>query len=83
MLGTIRSCINPQFHTLFINILIHEKDIAECVNVIKESFLTVADELGFAIDNAPRFTAFATTEDRKIKFLCSDMDKAIILIPFP
>lgn len=43
---------------------IHEKDIAECVNVIKESFLTVADELGYTIDNAPRFTAFATTENR-------------------
>ncbi|MCM1049492.1 MAG: GNAT family N-acetyltransferase [Clostridiales bacterium] len=43
---------------------IHEKDIAECVNVIKESFLTVADEFGFTVDNAPRFTAFATTEDR-------------------
>ena len=28
---------------------IHEKDIAECVNVIKESFLTVADELGYTI----------------------------------
>ena len=37
---------------------IHEKDIAECVNVIKESFLTVADELGYTVDNAPRFTAF-------------------------
>ena len=24
---------------------IHEKDIVECVNVIKESFFTVADEL--------------------------------------
>ena len=43
---------------------IHEKDIAECVNVIKESFITVADELGYTVDNAPRFTAFATTEDR-------------------
>lgn len=32
---------------------IHEKDIAECVNVIRESFLTVADELGFTVDNAP------------------------------
>lgn len=38
--------------------------ISECVNVIKESFITVADEFGFTIDNAPRFTAFATTEDR-------------------
>lgn len=43
---------------------IHEKDIAECVDVIKESFLTVADELGYTVDNAPRFTAFAVTEDR-------------------
>lgn len=43
---------------------IHESDIPECVNVIKESFLTVADELGYTVDNAPRFTAFATTEYR-------------------
>lgn len=41
-----------------------EKDIAECVNVIKKSFLTVADEFGYTIENAPRFTAFATTKDR-------------------
>ena len=37
--------------------VIHEKDIAECVNVIKESFLTVAGGLGFTVENAPRFTA--------------------------
>lgn len=43
---------------------INEKDIAECVNVIRQSFLTVADEFGFTVDNAPRFTAFATTKDR-------------------
>lgn len=43
---------------------IQEKDIAECVQVIRESFLTVAEELGFTAENAPRFTAFATTEDR-------------------
>ena len=41
-----------------------EKDIAECVKVIRESFSTVADEFGFTIENAPRFTAFATTEER-------------------
>ena len=40
------------------------KDIAECVKVIRESFLTVAEEFGFTIENAPRFTAFATTEER-------------------
>lgn len=41
-----------------------EKDIAECVNVIRDSFLTVANEFGFTAENAPRFTAFATTDDR-------------------
>ena len=41
-----------------------ENDIAECVKLIRESFSTVADEFGFTIENAPRFTAFATTEDR-------------------
>ena len=43
---------------------IKEDDIAECVDVIRRSFYTVAEELGFTIDNAPRFTAFATTQDR-------------------
>ena len=43
---------------------IAEKDIAECVKVIRESFSTVALEFGFTIENAPRFTAFATTEER-------------------
>ena len=39
-------------------------EIPECVNVIRSAFLTVADELGFTKDNAPRFTAFAIDEDR-------------------
>ena len=39
-------------------------DITECVNVIRESFLTVADDFGFTVENVPRFTAFATTEER-------------------
>ena len=43
---------------------VKEQNISECVNVIKESFLTVANEFGFTVENAPRFTAFATTEDR-------------------
>lgn len=43
---------------------VEEKDIAECVKVVKESFLTVADEFGFTEENAPRFTAFATTQER-------------------
>lgn len=43
---------------------VSERDIPECVRVIRESFITVADELGFTAENAPRFTAFATTEER-------------------
>lgn len=43
---------------------INRNDVPECVQVIKSSFLTVANEFGFTVDNAPRFTAFATTEDR-------------------
>lgn len=39
-------------------------DIPECVSVIKDSFLTVANELGFTAESAPRFTAFSVTEDR-------------------
>lgn len=43
---------------------IRKTEISECVKVIRESFLTVADEFGFTPENAPRFTAFATTEER-------------------
>ena len=41
-----------------------QNDLAECVDVIKSSFLTVADEFGFTVANALRFTAFATTIER-------------------
>lgn len=43
---------------------IEQKEISACVKVIRESFSTVADEFGFTKENAPRFTAFATTEER-------------------
>ena len=43
---------------------IDKNDVAECVKVIRESFITVADDFGFTVENAPRFTAFATTEER-------------------
>lgn len=43
---------------------VNKNSITECVNVIKESFITVANEFDFTVENAPRFTAFATTEDR-------------------
>ena len=41
-------------------------DIPECVEVIRKSFKTVADKFGFTEENAPRFTAFAMSEDRLI-----------------
>lgn len=43
---------------------IRKKEIQNCVEVICKSFMTVADEFGFTAENAPRFTAFATTEER-------------------
>ena len=41
-------------------------EIPVCVEVICRSFMTVADEFRFTIENAPRFTAFATTEERLV-----------------
>lgn len=46
---------------------IEEKDIDACVNVIRASFQTVADEFGFTEENAPRYTAFAT-DTRRIRW---------------
>jgi len=43
---------------------VKQEDIGQCVEVIRKSFATVADEFGFTNENAPRFTAFATTEGR-------------------
>ena len=43
---------------------IDRNDISECVNVIKDSFITVANELGFTAENAPGFTAFAISDDK-------------------
>lgn len=43
---------------------IKKTEIETCVEVIKTSFLTVAQEYGFTKENAPRFTAFSTTPER-------------------
>ncbi len=43
---------------------VKESQLAECVQVIRDSFQTVADTFGFTVENASRFTAFATTLDR-------------------
>ncbi|MBP8593491.1 MAG: GNAT family N-acetyltransferase [Ruminococcus sp.] len=45
-------------------IVIDRTHIPECVQVIRKSFLTVAEEFGLTTENAPRFTAFATDENR-------------------
>lgn len=42
---------------------VREENIAECVRVIRAGFATVAEDFGFTAENAPGFTAFATTED--------------------
>ena len=42
----------------------NKEEIPACVRVIRSSFMTVAEELGFTEENAPRFTAFATTDER-------------------
>ena len=43
---------------------VKREEIPDCVSLIKKAFLTVADEFGFTEENAPRFTAFATNEER-------------------
>ena len=43
---------------------IARNNIPECTEVIRTSFMTVADEFGFTVENAPRFVAFATTDDK-------------------
>lgn len=48
------------------------QDIPECVNVIKESFITVANEFGITEVNAPGFTAFSITEDKLQKQLIEE-----------
>lgn len=43
---------------------VYKEELTKCTEVIRSSFLTVADEYGFTIENAPRFTAFAITTQR-------------------
>ena len=44
--------------------LMREEELPACVDLIRRSFGTVAEEFGFTEENAGRFTAFATTEQR-------------------
>ena len=43
---------------------VKREDLAACAALIRKSFQTVADEFGITAENAPRFTAFAVTEER-------------------
>ena len=43
---------------------IKRDEIPICVDIIRRSFKTVADEFGFTAENAPGFTAFSTCEER-------------------
>lgn len=49
-----------------------QEEIPVCVTLIRRSFLTVAEAFGFTEENAPRFTAFATTEQRLMWHLCGE-----------
>lgn len=42
---------------------VKHEDISVCVDLIKKSFMTVANEYGITKENAPRYTAFATTNE--------------------
>ena len=43
---------------------VRREEIPACVDIIQRSFMTVADAFGFTKENAPRFAAFAISEDR-------------------
>lgn len=45
---------------------VRREDIPVCVRVIRNSHQTVADTYGFTTENAPRYVAFATDENRLI-----------------
>lgn len=51
---------------------VREENIAECVQVIRDGFATVAESFGFTPENAPGFTAFATTEDTLRRHLLAE-----------
>ena len=43
---------------------INREEVPQCVELIKESFMTVANEYGITPENAPRYTAFAVSSER-------------------
>ena len=66
---------------------VSREEIPECVRVIRRSHQTVADEFGFTAENAPRYVAFATDENRLIwhmdqehRLMFVDEEKAMKLL---
>ena len=57
---------------------IEEKDIKECVNVIRKSFMTVAKQYNITVENSPAFTAFAT-DDRRLYYQFSEEHKPMFV----
>ena len=43
---------------------VEREDIPTCVNLIRSSFMPIAEEFGITKDNAPGYTAFAISDDR-------------------
>ena len=43
---------------------VNREEVPQCVELIKESFMTVANEYGITPENAPRYVAFAMTNER-------------------
>ena len=48
---------------------VKREELSACADLISKSFQTVADEFGFTRENAQRFTAFATTEERLLWYM--------------
>ena len=51
---------------------IRREEIPACVRVIRNSHQTVADTFGFTPENAPRYVAFATDENRLLWHMDSE-----------
>ena len=48
---------------------IEKTDFPECINVIRESFMTVAKQFDITQENAPAFTAYATDEAKMLHWM--------------
>lgn len=48
---------------------VRSEEIPMCVEIIRKSFLTVAEEFGITKKNAPRFTAFSISTDRLYRYM--------------